>query len=184
MRAAGVVPGVASHFLTQCVFCFFAEDTGLLPGRLFERLVAVQTTPEKLRVQLQHLFETMRDGGLFGVDDVPWFNGGLFARVEVPPLAAEDVAALRAASGLDWSAIDATIFGTLFERGLDPAKRSQLGANFTDPVTIMRLAEPVVQRPLLAEWAGVKPRIEAALARSKKHGDKAGATRRMPLPVS
>ena len=58
MRAAGVAPGVASHFLTQCVFCFFAEDTGLLPGRLFERLVAVQTTPEKLRVQLQHLFET------------------------------------------------------------------------------------------------------------------------------
>ena len=58
MRAAGVVPGVASHFLTQCVFCFFAEDTGLLPGRLFERLVAVQTPPEKLRVQLQHLFET------------------------------------------------------------------------------------------------------------------------------
>ena len=173
MRAAGVVPGVASHFLTQCVFCFFAEDTGLLPGRLFERLVAVQTTPEKLRMQLQHLFETMRDGGLFGVDDVPWFNGGLFARVEVPPLAAEDVAALRAASGLDWSAIDATIFGTLFERGLDPAKRSQLGANFTDPVTIMRLVEPVVQRPLLAEWACVKPRIEAALGKSRKHGDKA-----------
>jgi hypothetical protein len=173
MRAAGVAPAQASHFLTQCVFCFFAEDTGLLPGRLFERLVAVQTTPEKLRVQLQHLFETMRDGGLFGVDDVPWFNGGLFARVEVPVLAADDVAALRAASLLDWSAIDATIFGTLFERGLDPAKRSQLGANFTDPVTIMRLVEPVVQRPLLAEWAGVKPRIEAALARSKKHGDKA-----------
>jgi hypothetical protein len=115
----------------------------------------------------------MRDGGLFGVDDVPWFNGGLFASVEVPPLAADDVAALRAASTLDWSAIDATIFGTLFERGLDPAKRSQLGANFTDPVTIMRLVEPVVQRPLLAEWAGVKPRIESALARSKKHGDKA-----------
>ena len=58
MRAAGVAPGVASHFLTQCVFCFFSEDTGLLPGRLFERLVAVQTPPEKLRVQLQHLFET------------------------------------------------------------------------------------------------------------------------------
>ena len=120
----------ASHFLTQCVFCFFAEDVGLLPARLF-------------------------------------------ARVDVPPLAPEDVAVLKAASALNWSAIDPTIFGTLFERGLDPAKRSQLGANFTDPATILRLVEPVVQRPLLAEWAGHRGRIEAALAKSRKHGDKA-----------
>ena len=165
LRDAGVPAQQVSHFLTQCVFCFFAEDTGLLPGRLFERLVGVATTPEKLRAQLSKLFESMRNGGLFGVDDVPWFNGGLFAAVDVPPLAADDVAALRAGSALDWSAIDATIFGTLFERGLDPAKRSQLGANFTDPGTIMRLVEPVVQRPLLAEWAACRVKIDESLAR-------------------
>jgi hypothetical protein len=28
-----------AHFLTQCLFCFFAEDVGLLPGRMFEGLV-------------------------------------------------------------------------------------------------------------------------------------------------
>ena len=172
LRAAGVPPDKASHFLTQCVFCFFAEDVGLLPARLFERLVGVQISPERLRTQLAALFDTMRGGGLFGVEDLPWFNGGLFQSVDVPALAAEDVAVLKAASALNWSAIDATIFGTLFERGLDPAKRSQLGANFTDPATIMRLVEPVVQRPLLAEWAGHHARIAAALAKSKKHGDK------------
>ena len=173
LRAAGVAPEVASHFLTQCVFCFFAEDVGLLPGRLFERLVGVASAAERLRPQLEKLFEAMRDGGLFGVDDVPWFNGGLFQRIEVPPLEPATVAALKAASGLDWSAIDPTIFGTLFERGLDPAKRSQLGANFTDPATIMRLVDPVVARPLRAEWAARVPLIEAALAKSKRHGDKA-----------
>jgi len=36
---------------------------------------------------------------------------------------------LRNAAGLNWSAIDVSIFGTLFERGLDPGKRSQLGAH-------------------------------------------------------
>jgi len=173
LRHAGVPAQQASHFLTQCVFCFFAEDVGLLPGRLFERLVGVATAPERLRTQLAALLATMRDGGLFGVDDLPWFNGGLFARIDVPPLAAEDVAVLKAASALNWSAIDPTIFGTLFERGLDPAKRSQLGANFTDPATILRLVEPVVQRPLQAEWAGHRARIDAALAKSKKYGDKA-----------
>jgi hypothetical protein len=83
------------------------------------------------------------------------------------------VAALKAASALNWSAIDATVFGTLFERGLDSAKRSQLGAQFTDTGTILRLVEPVVQRPLLAEWQGHKARIEAAIAKSRRHGDKA-----------
>jgi len=172
LRAAGVAPAQVSHFLTQCVFCFFAEDVGLLPARLFERLVSVALTPEKMRHQLALLFESMREGGMFGVDSVPWFNGGLFLKVEVPPLQAADVAALKAGSTLDWSAIDATIFGTLFERGLDPAKRSQLGANFTDAATILRLVEPVVQRPLLAEWAGAKATLAAAMAKSKKHGDK------------
>jgi hypothetical protein len=173
LRAAGVAPERVSHFLTQCVFSFFAEDVGLLPAKLFERLVGVQLAPEVLRDQLVKLFETMRSGGLFGVEAVPWFNGGLFAQIDVPPLAAADVAALKAASALNWSAIDPSIFGTLFERGLNPAKRSQLGAHYTDPATIMRLVEPVVQRPLLVEWAERKTVIAAALGKSKKHGDKA-----------
>jgi len=176
LRAAGVAPEQVSHFLTQCLLCFFAEDVGLLPERLFERLVGVMITPERLRSQLTRLFETMRDGGLFGVDDLPWFNGGLFKTIAVPPLDAADVAALKAASAMNWSAIDPSIFGTLFERGLDPAVRAALGANYTDPATIQRLVEPVVQRPLLAEWSGpggAKERIATAMARSKRHGDKA-----------
>jgi hypothetical protein len=173
LRAAGVAGHQVSHFLTQCLFCFFAEDVGLLPAHLFERLVGVQVAPARLSAQLEKLFEAMRDGGLFGVDAVPWFNGGLFQEIVVPPLADADVAALKAASALNWSAIDATIFGTLFERGLDLAKRSQLGAQFIDAATIMRLVEPVVQRPLLAEWAVQRSVIEAALAKSKRHRDKA-----------
>jgi type II restriction/modification system DNA methylase subunit YeeA len=92
----------------------------------------------------------------------------------VPPLAEPDVARCAKPAALDWSAIDPSIFGTLFERGLDPAQRAQLGAHYTDPATIMRLVEPVVQRPLLAEWAAVRTAIaELPLGRSKRHGDKA-----------
>ncbi len=173
LRIAGVPAQQVSHFLTQCLFCFFAEDVGLLPERLFERLVGVAITPAQMQQHLGRLFETMRDGGLFGVDAVPWFNGGLFRTIEVPALDAADVAALKAASALNWSAIDPSIFGTLFERGLDPGKRSQLGAHYTDPATIQRLVEPVVQRPLLADWALAKLTLAAAMGKSKKHGDKA-----------
>ncbi|MES2226950.1 MAG: DNA methyltransferase [Pseudomonadota bacterium] len=172
LRAAGIAAETASHLLTQCLFCFFAEDAGLLPARLFERLVGNRgVEPEALRRGLHGLFTTMRDGGLFGADSIAWFNGGLFREVEVPPLGALDVAALRAAAALDWSAIDPGIFGTLFERGLDPRKRSQLGAHYTDPATIMRLVEPVVQRPLRAEWERVKGVIAAHIGKSRRAGD-------------
>jgi hypothetical protein len=173
LRARGEDADRAAHFLTQCLFCFFAEDVGLLPARLFERLVGSQVQPDKLQRGLQSLFETMRDGGLFGADDIPWFNGGLFKTVHVLQLNVMDVAALRTAANENWSAIDVSIFGTLFERGLDPKKRSQLGAHYTDPATIMRLVEPVVQRPLLAEWESVKVAIAEAIVKSKKYGDAA-----------
>jgi hypothetical protein len=145
LRDAGIAADTASHLLTQCLFCFFAEDVGLLPGRLFERLVGNRDAePDTLRRGLHSLFTTMRDGGLFGADSIAWFNGGLFKKIEVQPLSPMDVAALRNASALDWSAIDPSILGTLFVRGLDPKKRAQLGAQFTDPATIMRLVEPVI----------------------------------------
>jgi len=147
---------------------------GLLPGRMFERLVNNrQLTAERLTQGLRDLFNAMANGGMFGVDDIPWFNGGLFKKIHVPQLQILDVTELRNAAELNWSAIDVSIFGTLFERGLDPAKRSQLGAQYTDPATILRIVEPVVQRPLLALWERTAKDIDTQLSRSKRHGDKA-----------
>ena len=48
------------------------------------------------------------------------------------PLEKSDIETVLAASDLDWSEIDPSILGTLFERGLDPGKRAQLGAHYTD----------------------------------------------------
>ncbi|CAN5275655.1 hypothetical protein BH10PSE16_BH10PSE16_28160 [soil metagenome] len=68
--------------------------------------------------------------------------------------------------------LDVSIFGTLFERGLDPSKRSQLGAHYTDPATIARIVEPVLKRPLLQLWEQLVPVLQALLAKSTKKGDK------------
>ncbi|MDR3452808.1 MAG: hypothetical protein P4L96_08400 [Rhodoferax sp.] len=162
-----------AHFLTQCLFCFFAEDVGLLPGRMFERLVNNRhITSDKLTQGLNDLFTAMQSGGMFGADDIPWFNGGPFKTIDVPRLQILDVTELRNAAALNWSAIDVSIFGTLFERGLDPAKRSQLGAHYTDPATILRIVEPVVQRPLLQLWEQTAQALQGLLAKSTKKGDK------------
>lgn len=80
------------------------------------------------------------------------------------PLERDDIENLINVAKLDWSAIEPSIFGTLFERGLDPAKRSQLGAHYTDPVSIMRIVNPVIVEPLLAEWLIAKTDIAALMA--------------------
>ena len=162
-----------AHFLTQCLFCFFAEDVGLLPGRMFEGLVNNRKlTSDKLTGGLRNLFTVMQGGGLYGNDDIPWFNGGLFKKISIPALSVMEMTELRNAASLNWSAIDVSIFGTLFERGLDPSKRSQLGAHYTDPATIQRIVEPVLARPLLQIWQQLVPVLQAHLAKSTKKGDK------------
>ncbi|WP_200952969.1 MULTISPECIES: class I SAM-dependent DNA methyltransferase [unclassified Rhizobacter] len=160
MQARGTPPHQAAHFLTQCLFCMFAQDAGLLRTDLFKSLTENKHDPEGLRRGLDRLFAVMRTGGDFGIENIAWFNGGLFEVVDVPVLTEEDLSALRAAACLDWRGLDPGIFGTLFERGLDPRKRRQLGAHYTDPATISKLVIPVVERPLLAAWSTVKVEIE------------------------
>ena len=180
MRIAGHEPQKVSHFLTQCLFCFFAEDVGLLPDRLFEKMINAKLDlpskngmlpSEKLAGGLSSLFHAMNTGDLFGVHDIDRFNGGLFKSIDVPKLDIMNVTELRNAAALNWSAIDVSIFGTLFERGLDPAKRSQLGAHYTDPATIQRIIEPVLQRPLLQIWELLAPELIGLLAKSKRKYD-------------
>lgn len=174
LRGRGLEAQPVAHFLIQCLFCMFAEDEGLLPRGVFTGvLVKAANDPTRAANRLTALFSAMQTGGDYGDETIPWFNGGLFATVAVPPLEKDDIAALQRAAGMDWRNIDPSIFGTLFERGLNPKKRSQLGAHYTDPATIMRLIEPVIVRPLTAEWQAAKEVIAAALKKSKKQGDKA-----------
>ena len=70
------------------------------------------------------LFAAMKDGGKVGYENVEWFNGGLFDTDEALALDKADVRDVLAAAKLDWSDIEPSILGTLFERGLDPDKRS------------------------------------------------------------
>lgn len=178
LRDRGHAPQRVAHFVNRLVFCMFAEDVGLLPDRLFMAMLeAARPDPAAFEGHARTLFAAMRSGGLVGFQRVDWFNGGLFDDDEALPLERADVGDLIAAARLDWSQIDPSILGTLFERGLDPAKRSQLGAHYTDRDKIMKIVNPVVVEPLLAEWAEARAGIEAALAREKAAKARPAATR-------
>ena len=164
LRERGHDPYAVAHFVNRLVFCMFADDVGLLPGHMFTRMLEqARRTPADFADLAGHLFRVMASGGRVGFETVDWFNGGLFDDDTALPLEKSDIDTVLAASRLDWSEIDPSILGTLFERGLDPGKRAQLGAHYTDRDKIMLLVEPVVIRPWLAEWAAEKAEIAAEL---------------------
>ena len=124
------------------------------------------------------LFDAMSTGGDVGFEEVAWFNGGLFGDDTALPLEKADIDTVLAAAALDWSEIDPSILGTLFERGLDPNKRSQLGTHYTDRDKIMLIVEPVIIRPWLAEWETAKAEIAAVLEKAEAAKSPATHTRR------
>ncbi len=101
---------------------------------------------------LRQLFRAMNTGGYFGSERILHFDGGLFDNENVLPLDSTDMDIIADIDALDWGAIEPSIFGTLFERGLDPSKRSQLGAHYTSKEDILLIVEPVLMEPLRREW--------------------------------
>ena len=178
LRDRGHEPQAVAHFVNRLVFCMFAEDVGLLPDDMFTRMLErTRRDPERFADYASRLFGAMATGGDVGFEAVAWFNGGLFDDDTALPLDREGIETALKAAALDWSEIDPSILGTLFERGLDPDKRSQLGAHYTDRDKIMAIVDPVIVRPLLAEWETAKAEIAAAMKRADATGSTAARTR-------
>ncbi len=87
---------------------------------------------------------------------IPFFNGNLFDDIQVERLTNRALLNLRDAANLNWQSVEPSIFGTLFERSLDPAKRAQLGAHYTSRDDIMLIVEPVLMMPLRRKWQAIK----------------------------
>ncbi len=174
LRSSGNAPLAVAHFLNKILFCMFAEDAGLLRSGLFTSAAEMGVThPSHFNAVVAQLFRAMQSGGPFGTDVVDWFNGGLFDDDITLPLSLNQIRIVRDLALMDWSQIEPAIFGTLFERGLDPSKRTQLGAHYTDPQSIMRIVGPTIVEPLLAEWYEIKTNIAAFMKR--RHAAKSSA---------
>jgi len=169
MRARGLDSAHVAHFLDRIVFCLFAEDIGLLPDMIFSRIVEKSGgDPGRFAKLIGQLFDAMAHGGDFGMETIRHFNGNLFDDRCVLDLTTEEVARIAESARMDWSAVDPTIFGTLFQRGLDPSKRAQLGAHFTGRIDIEDVVDNVIMKPLRREWTETRATIENLLTTGKK----------------
>ena len=177
-RNLGASRAQVAHFLMRLLFCLFADSVGLLPNRVFRNLAMSDDRfrPKKFLRKLTLLFQAMSEhDGIFGEHSIKYFNGGLFNDAQVIELDTADLGILYdIAKNYDWSHIAPAIFGTLFERSLDPTRRSLIGAHYTSEEDILLLIEPVLMRPLIREWEQAKARILEARALELAEDEAAG----------
>ncbi|MDM8531543.1 N-6 DNA methylase [Anaerolineales bacterium HSG25] len=162
-------PEKLAHFIIRLLFCLFAEDMKLLPDHLFTKMISQKGHNFNDFVHgLRNLFSSMRDGGYFGFYRIPHFDGGLFDDDFVPSDPPSDIKTeLLQSTKLDWSNIDPSIFGTLFERIIDESKRAKLGAHYTGKNDIMLIVQPVLMEPLRREWQAVKQKVNQLIKKNQ-----------------
>ena len=160
------------RFVSRVVFCMFASDIGLLPRGAFSDVLRAQAAHAgEFRAALAELFRVMEQGGRFGAQTIPWINGDLFTDDDVPDdLTTQEILKLQKLDELNWADVEPAIFGTLFERVLDPDVRAALGAHYTSRADIETLVEPVLMAPLRREWESVREAAEEAREQARLHG--------------
>ncbi len=165
-----------ANFLMRCVFTFFAEDVGLLPGKLFEQsLEQWRAHPGLFVPGLGSLWEAMNSGNLWGPYKLARFNGGLFADNQALALEKAEIELLYQAARFDWGEVDPSIFGTLLESALNERERHRLGAHYTPRAYIARLIQPTIEEPLREDWALVQAEALSILGTEPTDASKAKA---------
>ena len=160
MRDRGVDSLEVARFLNRLVFCFFAQDVGLLPNQVLSQLCDnYHNDPDEFDAGLRDLFVQMNDGGRFGSDPIRHFNGDLFREPGTVLMTTGELEDLAEAPKPDWAHIEPSIFGTLFERAVDPDKQGLVGAQYTSEGDILAVIRPVIINPLLAEWHNVESKV-------------------------
>ena len=155
LERAGHSPEIVAGFLTRCLFSMFAEDVGLLPKRAFvELLERYREDAGTLGRMLGALWQEMDSGGFSAAiaADVLRFNGKIFKDHTVLPLDRDQIDLLLKAARSNWREVEPAIFGTLFERALNPEERHKLGAHYTPRAYVERLVLPTIVEPLREDW--------------------------------
>ena len=154
-----------ARFLSQLLFCMFASDVRLLKKELMTQFTYdLGDSPATIfPARLSRLFDQMSIGDPIEAPPIKQFNGGLFdGQPHNLHIGNSIIPLVREADALDWSQIEPAIFGTLFERIYNPAKRAQQGRHYTSRKDIETLVEPVVMAPLRRDWDTIKSGIRAA----------------------
>ena len=150
----------------RLVFCLYAEDAGLFPGKTAFEDYIEQYQPKDIRQALIALFQVLDTplddrADLYLGDDLaafPYVNGGLFAdeNIVIPKITQSIKDTLIESSHFNWADISPTIFGAVFESTLNPETRRSGGMHYTSIENIHKVIDPLFLDDLRAELEEIK----------------------------
>lgn len=154
-----------SVLCTRLMFLMFCEDAGLIEPGLFHDYVQASDAAH-LRRALLDLFAWLDTSDDARADEYPdellarfpYMDGGLFREyVQVPQLS-ESVRTAILVEGcqeFDWSGVDPTVFGSIFEGALSHDARRSGGMHYTSPENIHKVIDPLFLNDLRVELDGI-----------------------------
>lgn len=150
-----------SVLCTRLMFLMFCEDAGLIEPGLFRDYIASVDGPH-LRGALIELFQWLDTDDEARKQEYPsellarfpYMNGGLFReRVQIPQLndQVHYEILVNGCQEFDWSGVDPTVFGSIFEGALSHDARRSGGMHYTSPENIHKVIDPLLLDGLKAE---------------------------------
>ena len=172
--------GAQSWFNDLCDLVGHPKPTGDLDGLAYTYEQWVETGKADCYYENHFCWEFKTSehqlNDAIGTQTIEHFNGELFAHVPDITLNTAALERLAEATEKNWSNIEPSIFGTLFERALGlTEERAPLGAHYTGEADIRRVVEPVILDDLQEDWQQALAQADAA----KDAGDGAGAVNAM-----
>ena len=139
-----------NKFCVRLVFLLYAEDSGLFRKSQFtdylrERAIMAEDALKNLFAVLKTDYPARDYSIKPELKEFPFVNGGLFNDdVKFPLLDKEALnIILDDMAGFDWSGINPTIFGAIFEATLNDETRKQEGIHYTSISNIHKVIDPL-----------------------------------------
>ena len=158
-----------SIFLIRILFLLFGDDTGMWKKNTFLKLVmGTKEDGSDVGSKLDGLFDvlnTPEDKRHKGLGDelkpFPYVNGGIFAeKISVIDFNKKMRVALVDVANYDWTTINPTIFGSLFQLIKNKEARRELGEHYTTEENINKLVYPLfldeLNERLASAWDSAK----------------------------
>ena len=169
LEAHGFEGHETSIFLVRLLFLLFGDDTGMWSKNLFLKLVmGTKENGSDVGSLFDQLFEVLdtpqdkRKKGLpDSLKDFPYVNGEIFSeKISVIDFNKKMRVALVDVANYNWTTINPTIFGSLFQLIKDKEARRELGEHYTSEENINKIVYPLfleeLQERLAAAWDNKK----------------------------
>ena len=149
----------------RLVFCLYAEDADVFERNQFhDYLKANSNNPRGALIDLFKVLDKKKEERDPYLDELldafPYVNGGLFKdeNIEIPTITPEirDLILHDASKQFDWSDINPTIFGAVFESTLNPETRRQGGMHYTSVENIHKVIDPLFLDELREEFEKIR----------------------------